>query len=46
MAAAVFMELNGLDLKVNEADFEKLVMQVTEGAADKAKVAAFFQANS
>jgi death-on-curing protein len=46
VAAAIFMELNGLDLKANEADFEKLVMQVAEGAADKPKVAAFFQANS
>jgi death on curing protein len=46
VAAIVFMELNGLELKANEADFERLVMQVAEGAADKAEVAAFFQANS
>jgi death-on-curing protein len=46
VAAVVFMELNGLELKSNEADFERIVMQVAEGAADKARVAAFFQANS
>jgi death-on-curing protein len=45
VAAIVFLELNGLELKANEADFERLVIQVAEGKAAKADVAAFFKDN-
>jgi death-on-curing protein len=45
VAAIIFMEFNGLELKANETDFERLVIQVAEGKADKAYVAAFFQKN-
>lgn len=46
VAAIIFMEFNGLELKANEADFERLVIQVAEGTADKTTVAAFLEANS
>ncbi len=46
MAAFVFLKLNGFTMNVKEAEFEKMVRQVTEGQSKKAQIATFLQKNS
>jgi len=43
MAAFVFSRLNGLELTATESAYEKLVLDVVAGGADKATIAAFFR---
>ena len=43
VAAIVFLELNNVELNVPENDLEALVLDVAQGQADKARIAAFFR---
>ena len=43
MTAYVFLKLNRVTLKAPEASFERLVLSVAGGRADKAAVAGFFR---
>ena len=45
MAAFTFLKLNGHTLRVDDADFESLVLSVAEGKAGKAAIAEFFRNN-
>ncbi|MEA2063181.1 MAG: type II toxin-antitoxin system death-on-curing family toxin [Gemmatimonadota bacterium] len=46
VAAGVFLKINGIDLQADEDEFERLVLDVAEGKADKERIAEFFRANS
>ncbi len=46
LAAIVFLGLNGIELDADQDEFEKLVLEVAQGTADKKKVAGFFKENS
>ena len=46
MAAFTFLKLNGIILAAPQPSFEKLVLAVAEGKADKAAIAAFFRKHS
>jgi death on curing protein len=43
VSAVVFLLMNGLELEVDENDFEKMVVLVAEGKIDKAAAAQFFR---
>ena len=45
VAAVVFLLMNGIELEVNDDNFEKLVRSVAEGKTDKAVIAKFFRDN-
>ena len=45
MAAFTFLKLNGHTLNASAASFEKLVLSVASGKADKLQVATFFRDN-
>ena len=46
VAARVFLKLNGIELRADEDEFERLVLEVAEGKTDKEKIAEFFRQNS
>jgi death-on-curing protein len=46
LAADVFLEMNGYDLKVNQDILEKLTLDTAQGKVDKAEVALFFKKHS
>ncbi len=46
LAAAVFLEVNGLTVTADEDEFENLVMGVAQGRVDKKQIAAFFRKNT
>lgn len=46
VAAIVFLDLNGIELRADEKTFEQLVLDVAQGQADKGRVARFFRDNS
>ena len=46
VAAFDFLQINGIDLRADEDEFERLVLEVAEGKADKEKIAEFFRQNS
>lgn len=46
IAAYVFLRLNGVKLDAPEPAYERLVLAVAEGRADKAEIAGFFRSNS
>jgi prophage maintenance system killer protein len=46
VAAIVFLSLNGIELEADEAQLEKLVLDVTQAKAGKDTVADFFCNNS
>lgn len=43
--ALVFLEMNGVDIEADEDALVALVLDVAQGRADKARIAAFFRAN-
>lgn len=43
--ALVFLEMNGVDVEADEDALVALVLDVAQGRADKARIAAFFRAN-
>lgn len=43
MAAFTFLKLNGVILDAPQLDFEKIVLAVAKGKADKSAIAAFFR---
>lgn len=45
VAAMVFMEMNGIDIRADEEAFEQLVRNVAAGKADKKAITAFFERN-
>ena len=45
-AALVFLELNGIEVDADDAEFEKLVLDVVENRAAKSTVAEYFRRNS
>ena len=45
MAAFVFLKLNGLTLKATEETYERLVLRVIAGKADKSMIAEYFRQN-
>jgi death-on-curing protein len=46
MTAFVFLRMNGLEMAAGDPAFERLVLSVAEGRADKATVAKFLRQNS
>jgi death-on-curing protein len=46
LAAFVFLRMNGVDVTATESSFERLVLAVVTGAADKAKIARFLREHS
>lgn len=46
VAAFDFLQINGIDLRADEDEFERLVLEVAEGKTDKEKIAEFFRQNS
>lgn len=46
VASIVFLDLNDISLAADEDQFERLVLRVAEGKADKAEITAFFRANA
>ena len=46
VAAYVFLELNGLELNADETEYERLVLSIASGDADKNAAADFFRKNT
>jgi death-on-curing protein len=46
LAADVFMDINGLNLVVDESEFEKLTLDTAHGKVDKSQIAVFFKKHS
>ncbi|MBL7664295.1 MAG: type II toxin-antitoxin system death-on-curing family toxin [Bacteriovoracaceae bacterium] len=46
LAAAVFLEINGLEITANEKEFEKLVLDAAQSLVDKKQIADFFRNNT
>ena len=46
VAALVFLELNGIEVDADDAEFEHLVLDVIENKAAKSTVAEYFRRNS
>lgn len=46
LAAFVFLRMNGIDITATASSFERLILAVASGAADKTKVADFFRERS
>jgi len=46
LAAAVFLEINGVTITADEDEFEKLVMDAAKGSVSKDQIAEFFKNNS
>ncbi|MBI3829210.1 MAG: type II toxin-antitoxin system death-on-curing family toxin [Planctomycetes bacterium] len=46
VAAIVFLVINGIELAADEDEFEKLVLKVAQGQADKAAITAFLRENA
>ena len=46
LAAAVFLQVNGLTVIANEDEFEKLVLDAAQSLDDKERIANFFRANT
>ena len=46
VAAIVFLSLNGIELEADEAQLEKLVLDVAQGKVGKNSVAEFFRNNA
>lgn len=46
LVAAVFLEVNGLNLVADEGDFEKLVLDAAQSMANKEQIADFFRHNT
>jgi death on curing protein len=43
VAALQFLDLNGIDITAPSAAFEKLILEVARGEADKSRIAEFFR---
>jgi death-on-curing protein len=46
LSADVFLDINGLNLAVDEADFEQLTLDTAQGKMDKSQIAVFFKKHS
>jgi len=46
LAGFVFLRTNGIDVRATEGAFERLVLAVASGAADKTRIADFFREHS
>lgn len=46
VSAYVFLLMNGIELRCDEEAFEKMILSVAEGKADKAIIAQFFRSNA
>ena len=46
VAALVFIELNGIELEADEAEFERLVLDVAENKSSKSAIAEYLRRNS
>lgn len=46
VSAAVFLEMNGIELNATEEDYEGMVLLAANRKTDKEKIAKFFKANS
>jgi death on curing protein len=46
LTAAVFLEVNGLSVKANEDEFEKVVMDAAQSLVNKEQIASFFRVNT
>ena len=46
LAAFVFLRMNGIHITATASSFERLILAVASGAADKTKVADFFRERS
>ncbi len=44
--AAVFLEINGIELTANEDDFETIVMEAAQSKKTKEEISLFFRSNS
>ena len=46
VAAVVFLELNGVEVEADEAEFERLVLDVAENKSGKSAIAEYLRRNS
>ena len=46
VAALVFLELNGVEVEADEAEFERLVLNVAENKSSKSAIAEYLRRNS
>ncbi len=46
LAADVFLDINGINLVVGEAEFERLTLDTAKGKVDKSQIAVFFKKHS
>ena len=46
MAAFAFLDINGVDLRADVDEFEKIIWRVAEGSCSKAEISEFYRLNS